>query len=216
MIGADFPGAAFPPGTPVRFRTRTGWLTGAVTALRPRSAAVSGADGNEWSVPYPGLTAAGKRAPTARSLRATEALGRRLLRHHAGRGRLDSRWRFGFDLAPVRAGVTDHARREISVSIPYCLKASRAQVRDTILHEIAHAICGPRHRHDAEWRRVAASLGCSGDRCHTVEHTPAPWLGECGCGRTFRRHRLQRKLRSARCAACRAPIRWRRAPDLAI
>ncbi|QHJ78905.1 MAG: hypothetical protein [Caudoviricetes sp.] len=46
-------------------------------------------------------------------------------------------------------------------------------INDTIPHEIAHLVCYmlPRlgRNHDAGWKRVAQSLGCSGDRCHTMD-----------------------------------------------
>ena len=38
---------------------------------------------------------------------------------------------------------------------------------DTILHEMAHALVGQVHGHDAVWQ--AQVLGCSGRRCHDVQ-----------------------------------------------
>lgn len=33
---------------------------------------------------------------------------------------------------------------------------------DTVAHEVAHALVGPAHGHDAVWRRKAVELGGSG------------------------------------------------------
>jgi SWI/SNF-related matrix-associated actin-dependent regulator 1 of chromatin subfamily A len=37
------------------------------------------------------------------------------------------------------------------------------QFKDTILHEIAHAIVGPHHGHDEVWRGKAVEIGCTGN-----------------------------------------------------
>ena len=39
-----------------------------------------------------------------------------------------------------------------------------AEVKDTILHEIAHALVGGHHGHDWTWQRKAMEIGCSGER----------------------------------------------------
>lgn len=51
-------------------------------------------------------------------------------------------------------------------------------VRDTIPHEVAHLIAFAHPRlgaknHNRQWRAIAQALGCSGDRCHTMQLTPA-------------------------------------------
>ena len=51
-------------------------------------------------------------------------------------------------------------------------------VKETIPHEIAHLVAyafphlGAKN-HDRGWQRIARSLGCNGDRCHTIDLTPA-------------------------------------------
>ena len=92
----------------------------------------------------------------------------------------------------------------------YCLRATRADIEDTLLHEIAHALAGHRHHHDDVWKAAARAIGCTAERCHDVDHTPARWLGECGCGKQWRRQRLSRRLRhGARCRKCGGEIAWR-------
>ena len=51
-------------------------------------------------------------------------------------------------------------------------------VRETIPHEVAHLVAYARpdlgaKNHNGGWVRIARSLGCRGDRCHTIGLTPA-------------------------------------------
>merc|ERR1711964_110891 len=38
-------------------------------------------------------------------------------------------------------------------------------IKNTLLHEIAHAIAGQEHHHDKVWKKIALSIGCNGERC---------------------------------------------------
>jgi predicted SprT family Zn-dependent metalloprotease len=117
-----------------------------------------------------------------------------LLEEHGLRG-----WTFAFDQAKRRAGICRHQRRQIGLSAPLTRLHPEAEVRDTILHEIAHALVGARHGHDEVWRAAARRIGCSGERC-TSPDAPAiegPWAGTCPAG-----HRLTRHRRPARPVAC--------------
>ena len=209
-ITADFAGAACPVGSRVRFPWRGQAIDGTVAALQRARAVVAAGDDALWKVPYRLLTVL-ERAPEREcTLADVEGLAHRLLaRHKAGSG-LDAAWGFGFDLSTARAGVCRYDDRRIDLSVSYCLRATRAEIEDTLLHEIAHAIAGHRHHHDAVWKAVARAIGCTAERCHDVDHTPARWLGECGCGKQWRRQRLSRRLRrGARCRKCGGEIAWR-------
>ena len=83
-------------------------------------------------------------------------------------------WNVKLDHARRRAGQCDYRKREISLSRHYVRHAEESHIRDTILHEIAHALVGPRHGHDAVWRRKAREIGCTATRCHTLTFATAP------------------------------------------
>ena len=68
-------------------------------------------------------------------------------------------WRFRFDHAKRRAGACMHTSRTISLSGPLTDLYDAETIRGVILHEIAHALVGPSHGHDAAWRRAAGSIG---------------------------------------------------------
>ena len=73
-------------------------------------------------------------------------MGTELLRQHG----LDG-WTLAFDGAKRRAGVCRYDVRVIGLSAPLTRLHARDEVRETVLHEVAHALVGPRHGHDAVW-----------------------------------------------------------------
>ena len=130
-------------------------------------------------------------------LRDAYAMAEYLLEVHG----LDE-WEVVYDGAKRRAGICRFAERQLGLSAPLTAVHSEADVRDTILHEIAHALVGPRHGHDERWRRVARSIGGSGERCASPDAptAPAAWLGTCPGGHTLDRHR--RPVRVLTCGLC--------------
>jgi predicted SprT family Zn-dependent metalloprotease len=126
---------------------------------------------------------------------AVAALARALLDRH---GLAD--WAFAFDNAKRRGGACDFRRRRITVAAGFAAVADAAEVEDTLLHEIAHALVGPRHHHDAVWRAKARAIGCSGRRCHAVAFSEPGLVASCanGCF-AVGRHRRRRGMRCRRC-----------------
>ena len=124
------------------------------------------------------------------------------------------RWTLRFDSAKRRAGLCRYDTRVISLSRPLTALYSAEEVRETVLHEIAHAIAGPSAGHGPRWRRVAVEIGASGSRCVDADAptVPAPWVGRCPAGHTHQRFR--RPIRPMSCSRCRAGfsvehlIRW--------
>jgi predicted SprT family Zn-dependent metalloprotease len=103
-------------------------------------------------------------------------------------------WQFEFDHAVVRFGRCSHSRRTISLSRELVQLNTEAQVRDTILHEIAHALVGPGHGHGRVWKLRAASIGAKPERCYDQSVVPVPrameWTGTCqSCGKVLQRMR---------------------------
>lgn len=113
-------------------------------------------------------------------------------------------WAFAFDRARVRAGACHHRDRRITLS-PWITRAHEEdQVRETLLHEIAHALVGPRHGHDEVWRSRARAIGASGERCYQGGDepvVPGRWQGRCAAGHVVHRHR--RPTRVLVCTRCR-------------
>lgn len=125
------------------------------------------------------------------------ATGRRLLREH---GLHD--WTIVADRAKLRAGVCRYSRRQIGISAPLTALHDEAEVLDTILHEIAHALVGPHHGHDAVWQAKAREIGSSGRQYVSPEapRVPKDWVGRCPAGHEKGRHRAPTRLMS--CGRC--------------
>ena len=114
-----------------------------------------------------------------------------------------SSWRVVFDRAKTRAGVCRFGERQIGLSAPLTSLHSADEVRNTVLHEIAHALAGPAHHHDASWRAHAAQLGCSTQACLPAgsPRVTAPWTGTCPAGHSIGRHRRpERPISCSRCS----------------
>jgi SprT protein len=116
--------------------------------------------------------------------------------------RLSSKWSFAFDRSKVRFGKCDYRKRQISLS-KYLVELNDVdQVRETILHEIAHALAPRGAGHGPKWKALALSIDCNGQRCFGREVArPAPkYRGTCpSCQRVIHRHR-RRMLACGRCA----------------
>jgi predicted metal-dependent hydrolase len=48
------------------------------------------------------------------------------------------------------------------------LEIEKAEIIDTILHEIAHALVGNEHDHNDIWREKAISIGCKGTEVYII------------------------------------------------
>jgi predicted SprT family Zn-dependent metalloprotease len=131
-------------------------------------------------------------------LRVAFDLAVRLVQQHGLHG-----WRVELDGAKRRAGVCRFTERVIGLSAPITRVHTEAEVRDTILHEIAHALVGPQHGHDQHWRQVAKAIGCTGQRCVPSEapRIQGAWIGVCSAGHVKDRHRRPERVMS--CAQCR-------------
>jgi predicted SprT family Zn-dependent metalloprotease len=122
-------------------------------------------------------------------------LALQLMAHHGL-----THWRLVFDNAKTRAGVCRSDRKEIGLSRALTRLYSRAEVTDTVLHEIAHALVGTEHGHDKVWRATAMRIGCSGTRCVSEEapKVDGAWVGVCPAGHRSSAHRRPVRVRSCR------------------
>ena len=104
---------------------------------------------------------------------------------------------FKWDRAVRRFGYHNGRLKVISLSRPLTEHESNEnRVTNTILHEIAHGLDYQKRgysNHDKNWKKVAQSIGCSGERCSsnsTVNLSMVmKWIGECPkCNKRFIRH----------------------------
>ncbi|WP_166868695.1 MULTISPECIES: SprT-like domain-containing protein [unclassified Salinibacterium] len=122
--------------------------------------------------------------------------------HALIRMHLDDSWTFAFDNAKTRAGLCNFTAKRISVSRYIAQHSEDDEIHQVLLHEVAHAIAGPRAGHGAAWKRVAAELGYEGGRTHDgpIASELAPWVGTCPNGHTSYRYRTP--TRPSSCGVC--------------
>lgn len=91
-------------------------------------------------------------------------------------------WKVKYDHARARAGQCKHRAKVLSFSRNLIARGTPVDMRNTLLHEIGHALAGPRHGHDKIWRAIALQIGCNGERCHNMELAPPTWVFGCSTG----------------------------------
>jgi len=134
---------------------------------------------------------------TGLTLEAVEALARDLMNQH----HLEE-WTFGFDKAVTRFGCCHWTKKRITLSRALTPMIPADEVRDTILHEIAHALCSRQAHHGAEWKAMAVKVGARPERCHDGPSIELKWVGTCPtCGDEVYRHRRDHR-RDSSCGKC--------------
>jgi hypothetical protein len=103
---------------------------------------------------------------------------------------LDSSWTFGFSTTRKYAGICNHESRTIVLARWHALLSDEYSIRNTMQHEIAHALIPyvwrePRREdHGKRWQEIAQSLGCN--LYWTFDgYLVAPWRAECEFGHKF-------------------------------
>ena len=121
---------------------------------------------------------------------------------------------FKFDNAKRRLGCCKYSRKEITLSRPLCLEnldKLHTQLKDAILHEIAHALClrvyGVRRGrgHGKNWVSIAKQIGCNGERCYSssdIKRAKSKYILKCNtCNYERPKHRLKMGI-SYSCGKC--------------
>lgn len=111
-------------------------------------------------------------------------------------------WRLLGDDAKRRAGACRYGTRTISLSRPLTHLHDETEVRETVLHEIAHALAGPAAGHGPQWQSIATAIGSTGARCVDADapRLEGDWRGRCPAGHEADRHR--RPTRVLLCTRC--------------
>jgi hypothetical protein len=87
-------------------------------------------------------------------------------------------WTFGLAASKRRLGVCKYRRKRIEIGEFYARHNPDAAVLDTLLHEIAHALAGPKAGHGPVWQAIAARIGATPRACDDSPDTvvePGDW-----------------------------------------
>lgn len=132
-----------------------------------------------------------------------EARARELLDLH---GLTALGWTFEMSSSQRRLGVCKYRPKRIEFSTHY-EHIPWDEIEDTLLHEIAHALVGPRHGHDQTWKQKCREIGAKPTRLadESIESAAEPnYEIVCtGCGQSFKRYRLRPALLNRyHCSEC--------------
>lgn len=141
-------------------------------------------------------------------LTQTYALAARLMDEH---GLVSQGWKFNFSTSKHRVAVCKHDEKLIEYSMHYITKSPIDDIRDTILHEIAHALVGPGHGHDIVWRHKCVEIGARPERLagENTQSTAKPnYVLQCpDCNTRWTRHRLKKAAFNFLCPYCNVKIK---------
>jgi SprT protein len=128
-----------------------------------------------------------------------DKLARKLIAEHGLR-----RWSFRFNHGKRRLGLCNYTDKRIELSMYFVAQNDEAAVRDTVLHEIAHALAGSRAAHGPKWKAVCVKIGALPQRLDQDAVMPkGHWRAVCpGCGEGHTRFRRPPRGRTYICRAC--------------
>ena len=139
-------------------------------------------------------------------LKKLEAIASREMAKHG----LDS-WTFGLSDTKRQLGVCKYRKKRIEIAEYYALNSPQESVLDTLPHEIAHAIAGPKAGHGPAWKAVAMRIGGTPRACDNSDDAamqPGDWQATCpACTKVFHRYKRPRSLNGYRCRCeARSPL----------
>lgn len=95
------------------------------------------------------------------NLNQAELMARQLMKQHDVTAPWHFHWSRGGETGFT--GQTDYNNHRLRLSRYKVERRTEDQIRNTILHEIAHILVGPNHNHDKTWMDQARALGCTFD-----------------------------------------------------
>ena len=136
------------------------------------------------------------------------------LLHMEEHGLFDECWHFDFEDCKRSLGRCHYYKKKITLSKWYVELNTEADVEDTILHEIAHALSWIRYGREGKghgklWKKICREIGATPKRLHKgilkYPDNHYKYVDACACGTTYKRHRIS-KGRKYRCPKCREPL----------
>ena len=121
-------------------------------------------------------------------------------------GLIEKGWKFALNRGKKMAGCCKYRNKEISISLHHIQNNDENEVKDTILHEIAHALT-PGANHGRAWKIACIKVGANPKRCHDLELVQtSKYYATCGCeGKRWQYHRKIR--RTLFCRNCKQSLK---------
>lgn len=116
-------------------------------------------------------------------------------------------WNLSFSNRKRTLGYCNCTKKIISISNAYLNNNPFETMKDTLLHEIAHAVQyekSGKTDHGKEWKKIASEVGCRPVRCADTSEVNLPeakYIATCpGCGNETKFYRKVNKVYS--CSKC--------------
>ena len=154
-------------------------------------------------------------------------LAEELAKHLMKQWNVGEEWKFIWSNGKRQLGCAAETRKRLTGEIvKRQLRLSRhlvrhneeEEVRDVILHEIAHILAGLEHGHDAVWKEMARKVGARPERCadtSKVKVVEPKYIVVCTlCETTIRKSHRRVRLERRYCRTCGTPsvgkleMRW--------
>ncbi len=140
-------------------------------------------------------------------------LAERLIKQHQLHG-----WTLQWDRAKRRLGLCDYRNKIISLSYDYVKLNNSEEVKDTILHEIAHALAGAKTGHGEKWKLICMQIGAKPERCcnDPVVMPKGDWRAICkSCNYLYHFFRKPKKSSyyCRKCGTIRGKLVFQYAPE---
>lgn len=135
-------------------------------------------------------------------LSEAQSLCERLMEQH---GLLDKGWRFLWNTTRKKAfGLCSSYTKTIELSVHLTAINEEHHVRDTVLHEIAHALVGSQLGHNQQWKLTCIAIGARPQRCTSDGNCTYKWTGICStCKKVVtKKHRRPKSGRKLFHKAC--------------
>lgn len=115
-------------------------------------------------------------------------------------------WQFKLSNHKVLVGQCKHRNKVIHFSLYYLERSTWEEVKDTILHEIAHALVGLGHGHDYVWESKCIEIGAKPERLAGEDaktNAKPNYVIKCpSCGWKLYRYRMRKRNFGSRCPEC--------------
>jgi predicted SprT family Zn-dependent metalloprotease len=125
-----------------------------------------------------------------------------------------SDWGFAFNGRKRAMGLCHYQRKRIELSRHFVWANDEPAIRQTLLHEIAHALAGPEAGHGPRWRGICRRIGARPERLGSAAMPAGQWVAVCpACGRRHERHRRPPSGYDYACRQCgheKGPLRFQR------